>query len=241
MSSEHSESNPESNPVHFYDEGERLPDQLPDSPFPIFKEWFDQAWDERLTPNANSMTVSTLHDDGMPDARVVLCKLIDPDPGSVVFYTNYNGAKGHQLEVVPFVSASFHWDFYERQVRVRGPVVKATEAESDAYFASRALESRLGSWISDQSQPIESRDALMEKVAGVMEKLGLDAAALMSGDEIVIPRPPHWGGYRIHAQSVELWAGGVGRIHDRARWNRELTKAGDGFTYGPWSSTRLQP
>jgi len=81
----------------------------------------------------------------------------------------------------------------------------------------------------------------MEKVAGVMEKLGLDAAALMSGDEIVIPRPPHWGGYRIHAQSVELWVGGVGRIHDRARWDRELTKAGDGFTYGAWSSTRLQP
>jgi pyridoxamine 5'-phosphate oxidase len=225
----------------FYDEGERLPDLLPDSPFPIFSEWFDQALAEKHTPNPNSMTITTIHSDGMPDARVVLCKLIDQDPGSVVFYTNYNGAKGRQLAAIPFVSASFHWDHYERQVRVRGPVIKATEAESDAYFASRRLESRLGSWISDQSQPIESRDALLEKVGGVMEKLGLDAAALMNGEDIVIPRPPHWGGYRIHAQSVELWAGGVGRIHDRARWNRELTKDGNGYTYGPWSSTRLQP
>ncbi len=231
----------EAGQLSFYDEGERLPDQLPDSPFGIFEAWFNQAWDERLTPNANAMTVSTLHEDGMPDARVVLCKLIEPDPGRVIFYTNYNGAKGRQLESVPFVSASFHWDHYERQVRIRGPVVKATEAESDAYFASRALESRLGAWISDQSQPIESRDALLEKVAVVMEKLGLDASALMSGEDVVIPRPPHWGGYRVHAQSVELWAGGVGRIHDRARRDRELTKEGDGYTYGPWSSTRLQP
>ncbi len=240
MSSEQSASNP----VHFYDEGERLPDDLPDSPFPIFEQWFNQAWDQRLSPNTNSMTISTLHDDGMPDARVVLCKLIDPDPGSIVFYTNYNSDKGRQLDAAPFVSASFHWDHYERQVRIRGPVVKTTETESDAYFASRALESRLGAWISDQSKPIESRDALLDKVVGVMEKLGLDASVMMDGkgiEDIVIPRPPHWGGYRIHAQSVELWAGGVGRIHDRARWNRDLTKSGDGFTYGKWSSTRLQP
>ncbi len=235
----------ESVQCQFYDQGERLPDQLPESPFGIFQAWFDQAWKERLTPNANAMILSTIHDDGMADSRVVLCKRIDhdpPNPGSVVFYTNYTGDKGRQLDANPFVSACFHWDHYERQVRIRGPVIKTTEAESDAYFASRQLESRLGSWMSDQSQPIESRDALLEKVAGVMDKLGLDAAALMNNQEnIEIPRPPHWGGYRIHAQSVELWAGGVGRIHDRARWNRNLTKDGDGYTYGPWSSTRLQP
>jgi len=233
-----------SDPVHFYDEGERLPDQLPDSPFGIFLQWFDQACAEKVTPNPNTIILSTLHKDGMPDSRAVLCKQIDPDPpnpGSLIFYTNYNGAKGHQLDAVPFVSANFHWDQYQRQIRVRGPVIKTTEAESDAYFASRKLESRIGSWISDQSQPIESREALLDKVVGAMDKLGLDAAALMNGKKIEIPRPPHWGGYRLHAQSVELWAGGVGRVHDRALWTRVLTEDGDGFSYGPWSSTRLQP
>tara|TARA_R110002094_G_scaffold7654_2_gene16996 strand:+ start:399 stop:1097 length:699 start_codon:yes stop_codon:yes gene_type:complete len=228
-------------PVQFYDEGERLPDTLPDSPFPIFKSWFDQAWDERITPNTNAMTISTLHEDGFPDSRIVLCKEIEPDAGNIVFYTNYNGAKGQQLAKFPFASVVFHWDQYERQVRIRGRVTHATEAESDRYFASRRLESRLGAWISDQSQPIESRQALLDKAAEVIAGLGLDTAALMNGEDVVVPRPPHWGGFRIHAQSVELWAGGVGRVHDRARWNRELVKSGDGYACGPWSSTRLQP
>jgi pyridoxamine 5'-phosphate oxidase len=159
----------------------------------------------------------------------------------IVFYTNYNGAKGHQIESAPFASAVFHWDHDERQVRIRGPIVKATEEESDAYFASRALESRLGAWISDQSQPIESREALLSKVALAMEKLGISATDLLEGNEIDIPRPPHWGGFRIIAQSMELWSGGVGRIHDRARWTRELTKTDSGYTASTWSSTRLEP
>lgn len=228
-------------PVQFYDEGERLPDTLPDSPFPIFKSWFDQAWDERITPNTNAMTISTLHEDGFPDSRIVLCKEIEPDAGNIVFYTNYNGAKGRQLAESPFASVVFHWDQYERQVRIRGRVTHATESESDRYFASRRLESRLGAWISDQSQPIESRQALLDKAAEVIAGLGLDTAALMNGEDVVVPRPPHWGGFRIHAQSVELWAGGVGRVHDRARWVRDLSESGDGFVAGSWSSTRLQP
>jgi pyridoxamine 5'-phosphate oxidase len=227
--------------VHFYDEGERLPDDLPSSPFPIFKQWFDQAWDERITPNANSMTISTLHEDGYPDSRIVLCKEIEPDGGSIVFYTNYNGAKGKQLAANPFASVVFHWDQYERQVRIRGPIVHANEEESDRYFASRRLESRLGAWISDQSQPIESREALLEKASEVISKLNLDATALMNGDDIEIPRPPHWGGFRLHAMHTELWAGGVGRIHDRARWTRDLRIENDQPVAGEWSSTRLQP
>lgn len=237
---------PTNAPAEFYDQGEHLPDQLPDSPFGIFQEWFNEAWDKRITPNTNAMTLATINKDGFPDARIVLCKAIHPDPGAVVFYTNYNGAKGQQLAQKPFASAVFHWDKYERQVRVRGPVVRATEEESDAYFASRRLESRLGAWISDQSQPIESRAALLEKAAETIDKLGLDASALMNGDEsLVVPRPPHWGGFRIYAQSMELWAGGVGRVHDRARWTREVANAGNlehgGFSFGSWSSTRLQP
>lgn len=232
---------PIESPIHFYDEGERLPDILPNSPFPIFKEWFDQAWNERITLNANSMTLATVHDDGCPDARIVLCKDISLDPGSIVFYTNYNGAKGQQLADKPFASAVFHWDQYQRQVRIRGPIVKTTEAESDAYFVSRAIESRLGSWISEQSHPIESRDALLEKVVEVIDQLGIDASDLMEGNDITIPRPPHWGGFRLYAQTMELWAGGTGRIHDRARWTRELSLDGLQATVGDWSSTRLQP
>lgn len=227
--------------VHFYDEGERLPDDLPSSPFPIFKQWFDQAWDERITPNTNAMTLSTLHDDGFPDARIVLCKDIDPVNGSIVFYTNYNGAKGKQLESNPFAAVVFHWDQYERQVRIRGPIVHASEEESDRYFASRRLESRLGAWISDQSQPIESRQALLDKASEVIEKLNLDTAALMNCEDIEIPRPPHWGGFRLHAKQMELWAGGVGRIHDRARWTRDMRIENNQPIAGAWSSTRLQP
>ena len=228
-------------PIELYDQGERLPDTLPDSPFPIFKQWFDQAWQERLTPNANSMCIATTHADGCPDARIVLCKSINVDDGSIMFYTNYKGQKGQQLEASPCASAVIHWDFYERQVRIRGQVIKATPEQSDAYFASRAIESRLGSWISDQSQPIESREALLEKVTDIIDKLNIDAADLMNGKEITIPRPPHWGGYHLWAHTLELWSAGTGRIHDRARWTRSLSIKDNQATVGPWSSTRLQP
>ncbi len=231
-------------PTSLYDEGERLPDILPDSPFPLFQSWYDEAWAARKTPNANAMALSTIHEDGFPDARIVLCKAIDVVPGSIMFYTNYNGMKGQQLEACPQVSAVIHWDHWdhwERQVRIRGQVVKATPEQSDAYFASRAVESRLGAWISDQSQPIESRQALLDKVVDVIAELGIDAGDLMSGNDIEIPRPPHWGGFHLHAHTLELWSGGTGRIHDRARWTRSLEVSGDQVTPGAWSSTRLEP
>ncbi|MCR9075021.1 MAG: pyridoxamine 5'-phosphate oxidase [bacterium] len=237
----------ESAGADFYDAEGGLPESLPESPFPIFKSWFDKAWEDRKTPNTNAMTLSTLHPDGYPDARIVLCKAIEPDAGNIVFYTNYNGAKGQQIDKHPFASAVFHWDHDERQVRIRGPITHASEEESNAYFASRRLESRLGAWVSDQSQPIESREALLEKVSEVMDKLGLSPADLMGEREVEIPRPPHWGGFRIHAQSVELWNGGLGRIHDRARWERALTRndsierGPDAYTPAAWSATRLQP
>ena len=228
-------------PLSFYDEGERLPDILPESPFPIFKEWFGQAMREKLVPNPNAMILSTIHADGYADARTLLCKSIDVDAGSIMFYTNYNGLKGQQLDASPYASGTIHWDQYERQIRIRGSVIKATPEHSDAYFASRAIESRLGSWISDQSQPIESREALLEKVVEVIDQLGIDASDLMSGKDITIPRPPHWGGFHLHAHTIELWSAGTGRIHDRACWTRELNIKNDQATGGTWSSTRLQP
>jgi len=228
-------------PINFYDEGERLPDILPDSPFPLFKEWFDQAMNEKLAPNPNAMILATTHADTHADARTLLCKSIDVEAGSIMFYTNYNGLKGQQLESSPHASGTIHWDNYERQIRIRGQTVKATEEQSDAYFASRAIESRLGSWISDQSQPIESREALLDNVVEVIDKLGIDASDLMSGKDITIPRPPHWGGYHLHAHTLELWSAGTGRIHDRARWTRKITVIDNKVTAGSWSSTRLQP
>ncbi|MEX0876375.1 MAG: pyridoxamine 5'-phosphate oxidase family protein, partial [Phycisphaerales bacterium] len=106
----------------FYDAGEGLPDDLPESPFPIFKAWFDHAWAQMATPNPNAMTLATTHADGMPDARIVLCKDMDIDPGCILFYTNEHGSKGQQLQRVSFASAVFHWDHDQRQVRIRGPV-----------------------------------------------------------------------------------------------------------------------
>ena len=225
----------------FYDQGEGLPEQLPGSPFPLFQSWFDQAWDARETPNPNAMTLATTHEDGHPDARIVLCKAIEPQPGNIIFYTNYHGAKGLQLERSPFAAAVFHWDHSERQVRIRGPVTRASEEESDRYFQSRAIESRIGAWVSNQSQPIESRHALLEKVVQIMDQLEVSAGDLMEGNDVFIPRPPHWGGFRIHAQNVELWAGGVGRIHDRARWTRKVTMNDGQVSIGEWSATRLEP
>jgi pyridoxamine 5'-phosphate oxidase len=162
-----------------------------------------------------------------------------------VFFTNYLSRKGHQLAENPRAAAVIHWDALHRQVRIEGPVVQAPAADSDAYFASRPWQSRVGAWASEQSAPVGSREALKKAVAATAERFGVpdpSQAVSEAHDELVIPRPPHWGGYRLWADSVELWVEGEGRIHDRARWTRELTPQADGFFgVGRWSATRLQP
>jgi pyridoxamine 5'-phosphate oxidase len=223
---------------------ETLPDELPTDPFSVVRRWFDEAHARKVQPNPNAMTLATVGPDGWPAARVVLCKGMNAELGYVVFYTNYRGRKGRDLEAAPRAAIVMHWDALDRQVRIEGPVVKSPAAESDAYFATRALESRIGAWASDQSEPIASREALLEKVASTMSTLGVPLSAVVdrgSAESLVIPRPPHWGGFRVWARSVELWLGGTGRVHDRARWTRDLTPAGDSFTAGAWRSTRLQP
>ena len=164
-----------------------------------------------------------------------------------MFYTNYLSRKGRQLTQNPRAAAVMHWDALHRQVRVEGPVVKAPEADSDKYFASRAWQSRLGAWASPQSEPIGSRKDLQAAVVAAAQRFGtpvpdapvdslspnLDAPGTgtrggPSGREVVVPRPPNWGGFRIWAESVELWVEGEARIHDRARWTRTLTKKADG-------------
>lgn len=184
---------------------------------------------------------ATIDPDGRPSARVVLCKELVEKDGYLVFYTNYRGRKGRALEANPRAAAVLHWDHFDRQVRVEGPVVRSPAAESDAYFHSRRWESRVGAWASDQSEPIASRAALLAKVQSTARELGVDLAAGVAGQPVEIERPPHWGGYRLWFDRVELWCGGVGRVHDRAAWTRALTPAGEGFRAGPWSATRLQP
>jgi pyridoxamine 5'-phosphate oxidase len=211
---------------------EVLSEPLPPEPLSIAAAWLAQAFQERHQPNPNAMVLATCTPEGHPSARVVLCKDIAPEPGFIVFYTNYLSRKGRELTANARAAAVIHWDHLHRQVRVEGRVVKAPDTDSDAYFASRALESRVGAWASKQSEPVASRKALLDSVAEVSHRF--------PGTEV--PRPSHWGGYRLWADAVELWVEGDARIHDRARWTRTLTPRGSTeFTATPWTATRLQP
>jgi pyridoxamine 5'-phosphate oxidase len=226
------------------DHRELLPDPLPAEPLAVVARWLADAWAARRQPNANAMVLATATPDGQPSARVVLAKDIVPQPGYVVFYTNYHSSKGRQLEKNPRVAAVMHWDALHRQVRIEGTAVRGPAAEADAYFASRSWDKRLGAWASAQSEPVASRAALERAVADTAQRFGAplpgsaDAAANPTVD---IPRPPHWGGYHLWADAVELWVEGEGRIHDRARWTRTLTPRAGGFAAGAWQVTRLQP
>jgi pyridoxamine 5'-phosphate oxidase len=224
---------------------ELLPEPLPAEPLLTVAEWLKQALAAGTQPNPNAMVLATSSTDGHPSARVVLCKDVVPQPGYIVFYTNYLSAKGRQLRDNPRAAAVIHWDALHRQVRIEGPVTRGPEADSDAYFASRAWQSRIGAWASQQSEPLGARRALLEKVTEAARRYGAPTPGSAGADDsmkVTIPRPPHWGGFRLWADSVELWVEGDARIHDRARWSRTLTANSDGaFTASAWTATRLQP
>jgi pyridoxamine 5'-phosphate oxidase len=224
---------------------ELLPDPLPAEPLSTAAAWLQQAWEQRVQPNPDAMVLATVDAAGRPSARVVLCKSIVPDPGYLVFYSNYQSRKGEELAATGRAAVVLHWDRLQRQVRIEGPVVQSPATESDAYFASRPWQRRIGAWASQQSRPVASRQALVDAVAEQSQRFGATELAAESPDgagaHIEVPRPAHWGGYRLWAESVELWVQGDFRIHDRARWTRGLTPQGDSFVGGEWSVTRLQP
>jgi pyridoxamine 5'-phosphate oxidase len=223
-----------------------LPANLPSDPMHWADAWLKEAEAAEVQRNPNSMTIVSVGDGGQPSARVVLCKHLVPDPGYLVFYTNYHSRKGRELDENPKAAALFHWDALGRQIRIEGVVVRSPAAESDAYFASRGWGSQLGAWGSDQSESVESKDTLVSQIQRRGTELGLSLTdgiqEIAAGSTPHISRPPHWGGYRLWATDVELWLEGADRIHDRGKWSREIIRAPeDSFTTTPWTSTRLQP
>jgi len=224
----------------------RLPDELPADPMHWADAWIKEAIAGEVQRNPTSLTLVTVDANGCPSARVVLCKEFVPDPGYFVFYTNYNSRKVKELEMHDKVAAVFHWDALGRQIRIEGLAVRSPETESDAYFRSREWGSQLGAWGSDQSEPLESREALVKQLRERAANLGLtvadDLQSLKGSEQPTIERPPHWGGIRVWAQVIELWIEGRDRIHDRGYWTRELVRASaDSFSTTAWTGQRLQP
>ena len=224
-----------------------LPDNLPENPVSHFARWFEDAHERNVTDNPNAMivgSVDTHYDPPRPSARVVLCKAIDEHQGFVVFYTNYESRKGEELLHNPNCSAVFHWDRDERQVRLEGIAVRSPATESDAYYASRHPGSRIGAWASNQSRELESRAALLSNLAAQAKRFNVPMRDGLEADnvDVDIPRPPHWGGYRLWIRSIELWSGDTHRVHDRARFTRELEMHEGNVTAGThWHAARLQP
>lgn len=191
-----------------------------EDPFGIAKRWLEEAADSEIN-DPNAIALSTVDADGMPNARVVLLKEIEPD--AFVFYTNYTSAKAAELDQAGRAAFVMHWKSLRRQVRVRGLISKEDGPKADAYYKSRSLKSRLGAWASDQSKPLSSRAALMTEVAKVTAKKGANPE-----------RPPFWGGYRLAPLEIEFWADGEFRLHDRFVWRRDDLSA-------RWTVTRLNP
>lgn len=215
----------------------------PVDPLPVLRDWLDAAAGLTDRPNPHSLVLSTTDSRGRADARVVLLKHYDDRKGYLVFYTNYLSSKGGQLAACPEASALFHWDRLGLQARVRGPVVMSPASESDAYFATRGWESQLAAWASDQSKPVSSRDDLTVRMNEAAARFGGDGRDWSrAAPPDAVRRPPHWGGYRLWARSVELWMQGEARLHNRIAWRRDLAAAEGGrFQAGAWTARRLQP
>lgn len=188
-------------------------------PIDQFDKWMKEAIHSEV-PEPNAMTLATVASNLRPSTRVVLIK--DYDPSGIVWYTNYQGRKGQELAGNPFAALQFHWVELERVVRIEGVVEKVSDAESDAYFHTRPLDSRIGAWASPQSQVISGRGVLVANAARYGAQFMLQP-----------PRPPHWGGYRLKPDTWEFWQGRKSRLHDRLRYTQQAD--------GSWLRERLAP
>jgi pyridoxamine 5'-phosphate oxidase len=191
---------------------------IPD-PIAQFQEWFAEA-QAKESDLPEAMTLATVDDSGVPDARMVLLK--DADDSGFVFYTNSESAKGQQLASNPFTALVFHWKSLKRQVRVRGRVEPVSADEADAYFSSRARGAQIGAWASDQSREMDSAYDLEKAVARFTARFGISA----------IPRPPHWNGYRVIPEAIEFWEERLFRLHKREHFRHDGNR---------WRVARLYP
>jgi pyridoxamine 5'-phosphate oxidase len=188
-------------------------------PFALFDDWFAEAL--KKEPNdANAMALATVDERGLPDVRMVLLKGVDP--AGFVFFSNQQSAKGQELAANPKAALLFHWKSLRRQVRVRGAVTPVSDAEADAYFATRARPAQLGAWASDQSRTLPDRLALEKKIAEVGLRFGLGK----------VPRPPHWSGWRLAPSAIEFWRDRPFRLHERLLFEAAA---------GGWTTRRLFP
>ncbi len=195
-----------------------------DDPFAVARAWLAEA--ERTEPNdPNAMALATADASGAPNVRMVLLKEIETagpeERGAFVFYTNFESAKGRELADNPRAALTLHWKSLRRQIRARGAVTRASDAQADAYYRTRSYQSRIGAWASRQSRPLSSRAALMAEAALYAARHPFDP-----------PRPTHWGGFRVTPDEIEFWSDGAHRLHDRFLWR---------WTDGGWTTERLNP
>ena len=188
------------------------------NPFSQFSSWWDDAVQSEID-EVNAMTLSTITNEGRPSSRIVLLKGFDAK--GFIFFSNYNSSKAQQISSNSHVSLLFFWKELERQMRIDGVCSKVSAEESDAYFHSRPIGSRLGAWASPQSEKIKDREVLVQRLASVTQEFGLD-----------VPRPPHWGGYHVVPTRIEFWQGRSNRLHDRILYEQQELS---------WQISRLAP